>query len=66
MRVPAGLGGGAPKLLGKELEGGACALAAPSKPWDLRRRGAERAGTPRLFDVTPRTEAGGVVPVLLA
>ena len=66
MRVPAGLGGRAPKPLGKQREGGACALAASSKPWDLRRRDAERAGTPPLFDVTLRTEAGGVAPLLLA
>ena len=66
MRVSAGLGGGAPKPLGKEREGGACALAASSKTWDLRRLDAEHAGTPPLFDVTPRTEAGGVAHLLLA
>ena len=35
------------------------------QPWDLRRRGAERAGTQRLFNVTPRAEAGGAAPLLL-
>ena len=32
MRVPASLVGGVPKALGKELEGGACALAAWCNP----------------------------------
>lgn len=32
MRVPAGLVGGAPKALGKELESGVCALAACYDP----------------------------------